>query len=69
MSIGYFQLRLKIHFVQLHQDLSCKDLDTHIGQRIDYFGKSFAENYFADCLDFTNVRTITDVIYQKNQFL
>ena len=31
-------------------------------------GNVVVNRAIADCLDFTNVRTITDVIYQKNQF-
>lgn len=31
-------------------------------------GNVIVNRAIADCLDFTNVRTITDVIYQKNQF-
>lgn len=31
-------------------------------------GNVVVNRAIADCLDFTNIRTITDVIYQKNQF-
>ena len=31
-------------------------------------GNVVVNRAIANCLDFTNVRTITDVIYQKNQF-
>ena len=31
-------------------------------------GNVVVNRAIADCLDFTSVRTITDVIYQKNQF-
>ena len=31
-------------------------------------GNVVVNRAIADCLDFTNVRTITDVIYQRNQF-
>ena len=31
-------------------------------------GNVIVNRAIADCLDFKNVRTITDVIYQKNQF-
>ena len=31
-------------------------------------GNVVVNRAIADCLNFTNVRTITDVIYQKNQF-